>query len=254
MICSNDSGKIDCHPATAEELHRLEKSKPQIPNTPLTTEQKALLDGTAPNPESVNPNVANGKTVETTVPLPAGAIISDTQGVREHPAEQNLESEGLARRNDVELERQREQLAAQERSIQQQNYQAGYAIGQRIGTAVNSAVLRHKITKWCKERPGLDHGVQLANGQSIHCDEWNTGNHEPSSAAVLSAEQVKIQHEHAIALQNMQGLHEKTSISPKLGAPPSDSRMRGAPNEMYIAVAMRGAKYTDLTGADQTCR
>jgi|SRR5882762_1500966 len=254
MICTNEGGRIDCHPATAEELHRLEKSKPQIPNTPLTTGQKALLDGTAPNPEPVNPNVANGKTVHTAVPLPDGAIIGDTQGVREHQAEQNLESEELARHNDSELERRREQPAAEQRSIQQQNYQAGYAVGQGIGNVIGVVALRHKITKWCEAHPGHDHGFRLADGRNIYCDEWNSGNHAPSSSdSAASAEQVKIQHAHTLALQNMEGLRKDLNFAKTWSTPVGFEDSWRTERDVYCT-GNSGAKYTDLDGAEQTCR
>src|SRR5258708_39180369 len=55
MICTNESGKIDCHPASPEELRAFDKLRPKIPTTPFTAEQKTLLNGTAPKPETANP-------------------------------------------------------------------------------------------------------------------------------------------------------------------------------------------------------
>jgi hypothetical protein len=67
--------------------------------------------------------------------------------------------------------------AEQERQkqIDQQNYEAGKAIGQSIGLAINGAIANHRITSFCKGNP--ESTYQGADGISTPCpqapmDSW----------------------------------------------------------------------------------
>jgi hypothetical protein len=249
LVCSDEDGKTECHVGVP-------KSKPEVPTTPFTTEQKALLDGTAPKPEPTNPYAPYVGAVAQTVPIPDGATIIDPEKIREHQAELNRESEEMVRRNNVELEQQRQRIASQQQTMQQQNYQAGYAVGQAAGHIVGALIARHhlqsKITKWCKEHPGHDHGVQLANGESIYCDEWNNGNH---SASDSDAQNNDVQNYVRGVMEEIRTFLDKhnpqNDLQRKLYA--EDVNNWYELQKSYCQGA-RGWKYIDLTGAEQTCR
>ena len=54
---------------------------------------------------------------------------------------------------DQELQEQREQAQERQRLIDQENYQAGYAVGQSIGSALVAGMANHQITAYCKAKP-----------------------------------------------------------------------------------------------------
>ncbi len=92
-------------------------------------------------------------------------------------------------RDDAESARIREQ--------KQREYNAGYALGYGVGTAIHDRLTLHSITKACKKGTGR---VRLANGGVVDCVRWNAGEraitYPPStSVARQNAEMAETQRE-----------------------------------------------------------
>ncbi len=139
------------------------KPQQKLPNKPLTDEQKALLTGTAPRPEPVDPKVTKSEKPpfpsSQTAPIRA-ATVSGT----DKPTDANAPPPTVsvpAHQPDNSQQRQ-------------QKYDNSYALGSSIGSALGNVVQKHKITKWCSQHPGHDHWMQPDSGSRVYCDEWNS--------------------------------------------------------------------------------
>jgi hypothetical protein len=140
----------------------------KIRNAPTTTthqdlsdEEKAVINGTAPQP---NP-VAVPKSQPSSPSRMVKSAVPDIGTPEPIPTENTPTPVNTPpTNNDAEWHRVQQQ--------KQSEYQAGYTAGQGIGTAIQNRLLLHEISKRCK------HGavtVGFTDGRIVDCAQWNAG-------------------------------------------------------------------------------
>lgn len=139
-----------------------------VPSQPLTKEQKAVLNGPAPTPEPIETEETQKSMVPRNIPNPStnqqpalGLPPGSTAQEQTPPA--SVDTRGRIT-DDQEWKKTQVQ--------KQREYEAGYALGQAIGAAVQDRLTLHSITKTCKKGAGK---VRLANGGVVDCVRWNAG-------------------------------------------------------------------------------
>jgi hypothetical protein len=135
------------------------KTKQQVPFKPLTAEQKALLNGTKPEP--VVPPAQKPYQPPTVTPAPTW-----TAPAAVTPATRTIDADAPETPR-VDNTQQR-----------QQAYETGQAMGNVAGALIGNAIRKHQlknqINKWCEQHPGAEHGWHNSNGQAVTCDVWNS--------------------------------------------------------------------------------
>lgn len=143
---------VPCYDSKSGKVIHTE-SPTRVPSTPLTDKQKAVLNGTTPEP----------KPVETPkFEVPKTEPVKDEQQVHFPNTPQNTDPTPTATSPQSQ---ETNPSAAQQR----RDYQAGYTLGQGLGNAIYNARLRHAISKACNK--GAE-GWRLPSGQVIMCSDW----------------------------------------------------------------------------------
>jgi hypothetical protein len=127
------------------------------PHQDLSEEQKAVLNGTAPQPK--NPEIPKSQP-----PPPPPVTKSEVPAINVPPPTANTPPAVYTppTNSDAESRRIQEQ--------RQRQYQAGYSAGQGIGNLANVAILKHRINKACFDKHA--YSWRFPNGATIRCSDW----------------------------------------------------------------------------------
>jgi hypothetical protein len=142
-----------------------------VPHTSLTEEQKAVLEGTAPQPQPIDPSKvskdsAAQKTAQSNVDVTPLPITNLQQQIEE----QNKQNEELNRENEQRQQQIRQQQT-QQAAQQHQAHQAGQQLGAASGNLMVTLILRHRINSFCSKNAGG--WWNLSNGSRVYCSDWN---------------------------------------------------------------------------------
>ena len=145
---------VPCWDEKSGKIIHTESANP-VPSTPLTERQKALLNGTAPEPKPVE--IPKFK-VPKNKPSEERQQVHFPNAPQQVPEPAPVYVKPPVQETDPNVERQG------------QNYQTGYTIGRGLGAAIYNARLKHAINKACFDR-GAE-GWRLPSGQIIKCSDW----------------------------------------------------------------------------------
>jgi hypothetical protein len=142
-----------------------------VPHTPLTEEQKAVLEGTAPQPQPIDPaKVSKDSAAQKTAQSSGYSTPLPLTNLQQQVEEQNKQNEELDRENEQRQQQIRQQQA-QQAAQQQQARQAGQQLGAASGNLMITLIIRHRINTFCSKNPGG--WWNLSNGTRVHCSDWN---------------------------------------------------------------------------------
>ncbi len=136
-----------------------------VASQPLTLEQKQLLEGTYPvAPPPTLPKLTGNVPAPPNSPLPSVSF-GEPRLSQQPDQNQAQEREVQGTPNHQTEER--------ERTANQSNYAAGYAMGHAVGELAARWIEGRRIASYCKRTPN---GFwRMADGSTMSCQSWNSG-------------------------------------------------------------------------------
>ena len=145
-------------------------SPPFVPSEPLTEHQKAILNGTAPNPQPPATPAPGSLSPQPPASKAPGVTTTSTPVFQPRP-ETTTDVPGTTSRHDRESE---DAEWARIRAEKQREAQAGAVLGSAIGLGIGNAIynrrLKHEIDKACFEKHVK--AWRLPEGDVIDCSVW----------------------------------------------------------------------------------